>query len=145
MYQNRKIREQLWKPLAGGRGRSPKARGVRRMLGTLVLAGMVLAAAGGAPAADPIAVKWFEFSPLVIPSDGGVSPKLSVKIEGNPSSVQLALAAGGTASLTNDGTGVWSAAVPAAQALFGYQPDHVNRNFVGFLDLFDGASRVFRG
>jgi len=110
----------------------------------LLVFGIVLLGISGTRAADPIAIKWFSYSPLVIPKDGSGATKLSVKIDGNPSSVQLALAAGGTALLTDDGSGIWSAMLSPSQALFDYMADDANHNFVGFLDVFDGATRVLR-
>ena len=70
--------------------------------------------------------------------------EFKVELDGNPSSVQLQFADGEAASLTEQGDGVWKISVPAAQALFGYQPDNVNRNFVGFLDVFSDGTRVLR-
>ena len=116
----------------------------RRFL-TLLVLGIILFGVAGTRAADPIVVRWFSLSPLVIPNDQSASTKLSVKIDGNPSSVQLALASGGTLNLTNDGSGIWTVSLSSSQALFDYQPDDANHNFVGFLDVFDGPTRVFRG
>ena len=119
--------------------------GFGRPLLTLLVVGIVLLGVSGTQAADPIAVRWFSFSPLVIPKDESATTKFSVKIDGNPSSAQLALAAGGTVNLTNDGSGIWTVSLSNSQALFDYQPDDANHNFVGFLDVFDGAARLFRG
>jgi len=119
--------------------------GFGRPLLTLLVSGIILFGVSGTQAADPIVVRWFSFSPLVILTDESASTKFSVKIDGNPSSVQLALAAGGSVSLTNDGSGIWSVPLSHSQALFDYQSDDANHNFVGFLDVFDGATRVFRG
>jgi hypothetical protein len=111
----------------------------------LLVVGVILFGGWGTQAADPIAVRWFSFSPLAIPMDESAATKFSVKIDGNPSSVQLALAAGSTLNLTNDGGGIWTVSPSNSQALFDYQPDDANHNFVGFLDVFDGAARLFRG
>lgn len=119
--------------------------GFGRPLLTLLVFGIILFGVSGTQAADPIVVRWFSFSRLVIPTDESASTKFLVKIDGNPSSVQLALAAGGNVSLTNDGSGIWSVPLSHSQALFDYQSDDANHNFVGFLDVFDGATRVFRG
>jgi hypothetical protein len=106
--------------------------------------GIILFGVSGTRAADPIATQWISFSPLVIPQNGSSNTKLSVKINGTPSSVRLALASGGTLNLTDDGTGIWSASLSPSQTLFNYLPDDANHNFVGFLEVFDGATRVIR-
>lgn len=95
-------------------------------------------------APEPIQIKWFFFEPAVIRLDSNEPLDFRVKLGGNPSSVELQFADGEAESLTEQGDGVWKISVSAAQALFGYQPDDVNHNFVGFLDVFSAGTRVLR-
>ena len=95
-------------------------------------------------APDPIQIQWFFFEPAVMRVDSNESAEFKVKLGGTPSSVQLQFANGETATLTTEGNGVWKISISAAQTLFDYQPDDVNRNFVGFLDVFSDGTRVVR-
>jgi hypothetical protein len=79
-----------------------------------------------ARAMDEISIRWFYFNPLVIRSDSPAPAQFKVKIDGNPTSAQFALATGESMSLTSEGGGVWSATLTAAQTLFGYGSDDVN-------------------
>src|SRR5215813_13498073 len=78
-------------------------------------------------ASDPIQIQWFFFEPAVMRVDSHEPAEFTVKLGGTPSSVQLQFANGEMASLTEEGDGVWTIRISAAQALFGYQPDDVNR------------------
>jgi hypothetical protein len=95
-------------------------------------------------APEPIQIKWFFFDPAVIRVDSNEPLDFTVKLGGNPSSVELQFADGEAESLTEQGDGVWKISVSAAHALFGYQFDDVNHNFVGFLDVFSAGTRVLR-
>ncbi len=95
-------------------------------------------------APDPIQILWFFFAPAVIRVDSTELAEFKVKLGGTPSSVQLQFTNGDTASLTEEGDGVWTISISAAQALFGYQPDEVNHHFDGFLDVFADGTRVVR-
>ncbi|MGB6366204.1 MAG: hypothetical protein WBG93_05185, partial [Thermoanaerobaculia bacterium] len=70
---------------------------------------------------------------------------LSVQTDGSPSDVVLELASGPSRPLTNHGSGFYTTTVTHEEVLYGYQPDDVNRNFVGFLEIFSGASLLLRG
>ncbi len=94
--------------------------------------------------AQSVPVSWFRFDPAVVQPDRTEPVVFKALINGNPSSVQFVLAAGGTVPLSNDGGGVWTVTLTAQQVLFGYLPDNANHNFVGFLDIFQGATRVVR-
>jgi hypothetical protein len=106
----------------------------------LLLAGL----AANADAAEPVSVQWFYFDPMAIRSTRFEPVLFRAKIEGNPSSVQLALAEGPTVSLTTAGDGIWSVTLTASSVLFDYQADDVNRNFVGDLDVFQDGQLVAR-
>ena len=94
--------------------------------------------------AQSIPVGWFRFDPVAVGRDRTEPVVFKALINGNPSSVQFVLAAGGTVPLSNEGSGVWSVTLSAQQVLFGYLPDNANHNFVGFLDIFQGGTRVAR-
>jgi FG-GAP-like repeat len=94
--------------------------------------------------AQAISESWFRFDPVVVRPDRTEPVVYKTLITGNPSSVQFTLADGRTAPLSNEGGGVWSVTLTAQQVLFGYGLDSANHNFVGFLDIFQGATRVAR-
>lgn len=99
---------------------------------------------------DPTVV-YYRFTPMVVPQAGGVSVTLEVKTANAPSAVSLELASGGgPVSLVDDGSGVdaaagdgiYSIALPASDVLYGFAADDVNRNFVGYLRLYQGGTQV---
>jgi len=98
-------------------------------------------------------VSWYRFDPLVVPSTSTQPVRLEAAVTGPPSRVALELNSGGTLEMRDDGTGgdtrasdgVFTASVPAATILTALRPDDVQRVFVGFLDVFNGATRVLRG
>jgi hypothetical protein len=92
--------------------------------------------------AQSIPVSWFRFDPIAVRPDRTEPVVYKALINGNPSSVQFVLAAGGTVPLSNEGGGVWSVTLTAQQVLFGYLPENANHNFVGFLDIFQGGTFV---
>jgi hypothetical protein len=92
--------------------------------------------------AQSIPVRWFRFDPVAVRRDRTEPVVYKALINGNPSSVQFVLAAGGTVPLSNEGGGVWSVTLTAQQVLFGYLPENANHNFVGFLDIFQGGTSV---
>lgn len=56
--------------------------------------------------------------------------------------VRLDLAAGGSVALTPMGGGLFRGSVTPAQALFGYDANDVNRNFVGYLRILGSGGQV---
>ena len=94
--------------------------------------------------AQSIPVSWFRFDPIAVRRDRTEPVVYKALINGNPSSVEFVLAAGGTVPLSNEGGGVWSLTLTARQVLFGYLPENANHNFVGFLDIFQGGTRIVR-
>jgi hypothetical protein len=97
-------------------------------------------------------VTWFQFDPLVVPSTSTQPLRLEAAVIGNPSRVSFALLTGsvdlhddGTGGDARAGDGVFTASIPAASVIALMQADDVQRVFVGFLDLYNGATRVFHG
>src|SRR5262245_6500471 len=102
----------------------------------------VLAFLGGVctlPAA--VNQRWYTFDPEAVQKTGTAGAKFSTLIEGTPTSVRLDCADGSSAALTAAGGGIWSADISHAQLLFGYAAESVNRNFVGFLKIFEGTTQ----
>ena len=101
-------------------------------------------------AGDPEAV-WYRFTPMVVPESYASDVVFEVRLAGAPVEARLDLASGpvvlvladdGSGVDATSGDGVHTVAVPAADILFGFAPDDVGRNFVGYLRLFDGATEV---
>jgi hypothetical protein len=97
-------------------------------------------------------VLWFRTDPLVVPSTSTGTVRFEAAVNGSPSRVSLALATGsvdlhddGSGGDAKPGDGVFTVSVPASTILALMQPDDVQRVFVGFLDVFSGATRVLRG
>lgn len=119
--------------------------GLRQLGALLILSLLIVGSSSWKDGqAQSISIQWFQFDPMAIRADRTDPVQFSLKIEGSPSSVQLQLAAGGRVNLTVGSGGVWSVTLTAAQALFDYQPDDANHNFVGFLDIFQGSTRALR-
>jgi len=90
-------------------------------------------------------VRWFGFEPFAVNASGTEPITLRVQTNGSPSRLELAMANGETQQLTDLGNGLYTIEVSHDAALFGYASDDVYRNFVGFLDVFDGNTRLVRG
>jgi hypothetical protein len=115
---------------------------------------VALAALGTWPcAAAAQTVSWHRFDPLVVPATFTQSVRLEAAVTGAPTRVALALDNGTTIEMRDDGAGgdsragdgVFTASAPASLILNALRPDDVQRVFVGFLDVFNGATRVLRG
>ncbi|HEY2431824.1 MAG TPA: choice-of-anchor X domain-containing protein [Vicinamibacterales bacterium] len=96
-------------------------------------------------------VAWVRTDPLVLPSTATGTVRFEAAVSGSPSRVSLALTAGsidlhddGSNGDANAGDGVFTVTVPASTVAAQMQPDDVQRVFVGFLDVFGGATRVLR-
>lgn len=118
-----------------------------RLLAHFALA-WALVLAAPAFAADPT-FAWTVFTPRVIDQSAPVDPLFEVKVDGGPpSAVKLLLSAGPDVVLHDDGLNgdkvagdaIWSVKITSAQALSGYTPDRVQRNIVGFVRAFVGAT-----
>ena len=111
----------------------------RRRLSALLL-GLAGVLCCGGTAFAAVTIRWYTFDPLAVPKTGTAGAKFSVLLEGTPTSARFDLANGETVALSAAGGGVWTANLSHAQLLFGYGPEDVNRNFVGFLKTFEGAT-----
>jgi len=105
-----------------------------RSLLLALLALLVLSQAAAAQTID-----WIEWDPMAIRSTRTDAVPLVLQST-NIVSIRLDLAAGGSIALTNAGGGRFTGSVSAAAALFDYQADDVNTNFVGFLHVFGPGS-----
>jgi hypothetical protein len=90
-------------------------------------------------------ILWHGFEPDVISAAGNEAAELSVQTNGSPTRLQLVLASGLELPLAPQGNGLYTVTVNHGDALFGYQPDDVNRNFVGYLDVYENEERLLRG
>jgi hypothetical protein len=124
---------------------------MRRATARLALGLAMVCAA--APSSFAQTVPWHRFDPLVVPSTFTQPVRLEAAVNGSPSRVALELSAGGFIEMRDDGTGgdtrgadsVFTASIPASTILSALRADDVQRVFVGFLTLFNGAASVFRG
>lgn len=92
---------------------------------------------------EPIAVRWTSTQPRVIETSRVLPIPFTTKIAGSPSSVSLALRTGGRVALALNSPSVWTTDIPAEAALYGYVIGDLH-NFVGYMEVFDGAVLVRR-
>ncbi len=86
---------------------------------------------------------WRRFDPLVVDPASTAAATLEVAVEGSPTSVRLELAAtGAEVFLSDDGEATYTIDVPTEHLTHGFDDADVNRNFVGYLRLYDGDSVV---
>ena len=90
-------------------------------------------------------IPWYGFEPNVISATGNETAELSVQTDGSPTRLELVLASGLELPLAPRGNGLFTVTVNHGDALFDYQPDDVNRNFVGYLDVYENEERLLRG
>ena len=114
---------------------------IRRRLCALLL-GLAGVLCTGGTAFAAVTIRWYTFDPLAVPKTGTAGAKFSVLLEGTPTSARFDLSNGETVALSSSGGGVWTANLSHAQLLFGSTPEDVNRNFIGFLKTFEGATQV---
>jgi hypothetical protein len=93
---------------------------------------------------SPTRIEHYQFDPIVV--SPRIADTVALKVAAPPSvdSVVLELAAGGTLTLAPSGANLFCGLLMPRQVLFGYQPDDVQRNFVGYLNLNAGATRLKR-
>jgi hypothetical protein len=111
----------------------------RRRLNALLL-GLAGVLCCGGTAFAAVTIRWYTFDPLAVGKTGTAGAKFSVLLEGSPTSARFDLVNGETVALSAAGGGIWTANLSHAQLLFGYGPEDVNRNFVGFLKTFEGTT-----
>ncbi|HEX6737016.1 MAG TPA: hypothetical protein VF310_01970, partial [Vicinamibacteria bacterium] len=89
-------------------------------------------------------VQHLEFDPIVV--NPRIPDAVALKLKAPPSvdSAVVELAAGGTVTLTPSGPNLFCGMFTPAQVLAGYQADDVQHNFVGFLNLNSGPTRLTR-
>jgi len=103
-------------------------------------------------AASAQSILWTRTDPLVVPSTFSGTVRFEAAINGSPSRVSLTLLTG-SIDLRDDGSngdasagdGVFTGMIPASTIQTLMQPDDVQRVLIGFLDVFNGATRVLRG
>jgi hypothetical protein len=102
-------------------------------------------------------VNYFKFTPSVLPAGTSQPVLYEIELAGTPATrVTLEYQPQGSVTvieLRDDGTGgdqragdaIWTAQVPSAPILAGRRADDVHRVFVGFVNIFNGATNVMRG
>jgi len=88
-----------------------------------------------ASAAQAQTITWIKYDPSAIRADRTAPATLELLVNGTVTGVRLDYAGGGSLNLAPTAPGRWSASVPAAQLLAGYDASDVNHNFVGFVRL----------
>jgi hypothetical protein len=125
---------------------------MRRIAGHLICHAVLICGLAAPAAAQ--SVTWFQFDPLVVPSTYTQPVLLEARVSGTPTRVTLELTAGGgVVEMTDNGTGgdkragdaVFTASIPVSVVVGALRADDVQRVFVGFLNLFNGSTNVFRG
>jgi hypothetical protein len=96
-----------------------------------------------------ISAVYYQFTPMVIPETQTANVLLEVKVEGGPpTAVKLELLSTGMeVTLRDDGSGgdkvagdgIYTVTLKAADVLYNFTPDDVNRNFIGYLRLYLGT------
>ena len=117
----------------------------------------VIAFAAMSPAAAAQTVDWLSWTPTVLSAGAPETATIEVRFIGAPTRVNVEFSPAGTAARTvtlrDDGSspdraandGIYSASLPSAPILAARTVDDVYRVFIGYLDAFNGTSRIFRG
>ncbi len=87
------------------------------------------------PASAAPTIKSKTVEPAVIPSGSSSGAVVTVRTDLPATSVAIDLAAGGTVPFVAIDSQTFSVVLTSAQLLFDYQPDDVNRNFVGSIKV----------
>jgi hypothetical protein len=131
----------------------------RRRLRSAVLATVVCLwiSIGQVSPQSTASVSYLLWTPAVIPSTFSGQLLVEVETSGTPSSATIDFNPAGTANtvvnLRDDGAGgdrragdrTWTAQLAVAPILAARLPDDANRVFIGFLNLYSGSTRTFRG
>ena len=90
-------------------------------------------------------VLYYQFGPVAVSATGSQSVGLYLKTDGSPTSAKIVLASGAPdLTMTPLGGGAFSITLTHSQALYGYTASDYNHNFVGYLDLYEGATKLAR-
>ena len=126
---------------------------MHRLSGAVIVAAAWIAVA---PVASAQSVRYLKYTPAVV-IDPAAPLLVEVEASGAQTQVTIDFNPAGTASrsidLKDDGTGgdraagdqVYSVQLPAGPIVSALAADDVHRVFIGFLNLFIGTTRVFRG
>ena len=105
------------------------------------------------PAWAAPAIAWTRTTPTVVRADQAAPVRIAVKVtDGVADAVQFTPLAGAPVALRDDGAGadavagdgVWTTDLPAASLVGGLTAAEVFRRFVGYADLYVGATRTVR-
>ncbi len=107
--------------------------------GALLFVGVIL---GAASTLQAQAVLSMSRSPVAIRTGSTQPVTLQVTTSGTLTGLRLDLQAGGAITLTQTSAARWEGTVTAAQALFGYDANDVNHNFIGFLRVLGAGGAV---
>jgi hypothetical protein len=94
--------------------------------------------------APAIQVTYTSWEPRVVDTQAPASVRMTVVVEGVPTKLEVVRPDGSVLPLAAQDSSTYVATFSAEQALAGYKTDDAH-NFVGYLDVYDGATRVFRG
>jgi len=104
---------------------------------------LILALSLLASMAHAQSITWIKFDPAAIRTDRTAPATLDLLLAGTGvTGVRLDYAGGGSLNLTQTSANRWSASVPAAQLLAGYDATDVNHNFVGFVRILGGSTTL---
>jgi hypothetical protein len=88
-------------------------------------------------------LRYYNWTPLVAVAGTSASYTLTALIEGNRTSAELVTATGPVFPLERVAKDTYELTLNSSQVLDGYLEGDAH-NFVGYLDIYDGASRIFR-
>jgi hypothetical protein len=117
------------------------------------IAALVFTLAFTTPASAVPSIAWTRTTPTVVRIDQAAPVRLAVKVTGGtPGAVEFTPLAGPSIALRDDGAGaddvagdgVWSVDLDAASLVGGLTAADVYRRFVGYADLYVGATRTVR-
>lgn len=99
----------------------------------------------------PIEAVNYRFAPMVVDQALTTNVVLEVKVNGSPTEVKLMLDSTGTEVVLNDNgsggdatanDGIYTVTIGVANVLQNFTPDDVNRNFVGYLRIYQGTVQM---
>jgi hypothetical protein len=84
------------------------------------------------------------WEPRVVDTQAPSSVRLTVAVQGTPTRLEIVFADGSVLPLSSSGLDTYATSLSPNRLLAGYKSGDAH-NFVGFLDVYVGAARVFRG